>query len=74
MSMWHFVLYSAAAMLALRSFIQLVTNYRNEFEHDAVRNQLTRMAEEMKADSKRDPSARPAKEPDVKPEKQPAGV
>lgn len=74
MSTWHFVLYSAAAMLALRSFIQLVTNYRNEFEHEAVRNQLTRMAEELKAGSKRDPSVNPAEEPDVAPDKQPVAV
>ena len=49
MATWHVVLYSAAAFLALRSFIQLVTNYRNEYEHIAVRDHLTRMAEELEA-------------------------
>jgi hypothetical protein len=49
MATWHVVLYSAAAILALRSFIQLVTNYRNEYEHVAVRNHLAKMAEELEA-------------------------
>ncbi|NQV27063.1 MAG: hypothetical protein HQ518_22170 [Rhodopirellula sp.] len=49
MATWHVVLYSAAAILALRSFIQLVTNYRNEFEHVAVRDHLTKMADELQA-------------------------
>tara|TARA_R110002072_G_scaffold155657_1_gene305972 strand:+ start:6863 stop:7081 length:219 start_codon:yes stop_codon:yes gene_type:complete len=49
MATWHVLLYSAAAILALRSFIQLVTNYRNEYEHIAVRNHLTKMAEELEA-------------------------
>lgn len=49
MATWHVLLYSAAAILALRSFAQLVTNYRNEFEHVAVKDHLTRMAEELEA-------------------------
>jgi hypothetical protein len=49
MATWHVLLYSAAAILALRSFVQLVTNYRNEFEHVAVRDHLTKMAEELEA-------------------------
>ena len=49
MATWHVLLYSAAAILALRSFVQLVTNYRNEFEHVAVRDHLTEMAEELEA-------------------------
>ena len=49
MATWHVVLYSAAAILALRSFIQLVTNYRNEYEHVAVRDHPTKMAEELEA-------------------------
>lgn len=49
MATWHVVLYSAAAILALRSFIQLVTNYRNEYEHIAVRDHLAKMAEELEA-------------------------
>ncbi len=49
MATWHILLYSAAAILALRSFMQLVTNYRNEFEHVAVRDYLTTMAEELEA-------------------------
>lgn len=49
MATWHVLLYSAAAVLALRSFVQLVTNYRNEFEHVAVQNHLERMAKELEA-------------------------
>ena len=49
MATWHVLLYSAAAILALRSFVQLVTNYRNEFEHVAVKDHLTKMAEELEA-------------------------
>jgi len=49
MATWHVLLYSAAAILALRSFVQLVTNYRNEYEHVAVSNHLTKMAEELEA-------------------------
>ena len=45
----HVLLYSAAAILALRSFVQLVTNYRNEYEYIAVSEHLTKMAEELKA-------------------------
>ncbi|MBL6705180.1 MAG: hypothetical protein ISQ06_03655 [Planctomycetaceae bacterium] len=45
----HVLLYSAAAILALRSFVQLVTNYRNEYEHIAVSEHLTKMAEELEA-------------------------
>lgn len=56
MATWHVLLYSAAAVLALRSFIQLVTNYRNEFEHIAVRDHLTRMAAELEARKQRDDS------------------
>lgn len=53
MATWHFLLYSAAAVLALRSFVQLVTNYRSEFEHKVVTDHLTRMAEEIEAGSKK---------------------
>jgi hypothetical protein len=60
MATWHFVLYSAAAILALRSFVQLVANYRNEFEHVTVRNHLTKMAEELKKSSREgQPDAQP---------------
>jgi len=52
MATWHFVLYAAAAILALRSFVQLVTNYRSEFEHTMVKDHLTRMAEEIESGSK----------------------
>jgi hypothetical protein len=45
----HVLLYSVAAILALRSFVQLVTNYRNEYEHVAVRDHLARMAEELES-------------------------
>ena len=54
MATWYVVLYSAAAVLALRSFIQLVTNYRNEYEHVAVRDHLTKMAEELEAQKAKD--------------------
>lgn len=53
MATWHFVLYSAAAILALRSFVQLVTNYRNEFEHTTVSDHLVKLAEEMESDAKK---------------------
>ena len=49
MATWHVVLYSAAAVFALRSFIQLMTNYRNEYEHVAVSDHLARMAGELEA-------------------------
>ena len=49
MATWHVLLYSAAAILALRSFVQLVTNYRNEYEHIAVSDHLAKMAEELEA-------------------------
>lgn len=47
MTTWHILLYSVAAFLALRSFVQLVTNYRNEYEYTAVTNHLTAMKDEM---------------------------
>lgn len=56
MATWYVVLYSAAAVLALRSFIQLVTNYRNEYEHIAVSDHLARMAEELEAQKAKDDS------------------
>jgi hypothetical protein len=56
MATWHVVLYSAAAVLALRSFIQLVTNYRNEYEHIAVSDHLAKMAEELEAQKAKDES------------------
>lgn len=46
MTFWHVLLYAAAAMLALRSFVQLVTNYRHEYEQTAVSAEFTRMKEE----------------------------
>jgi hypothetical protein len=54
MATWHVVLYSAAAVLALRSFIQLMTNYRNEYEHIAVSDHLAKMAAEMEAQKAKD--------------------
>ena len=54
MATWHVVLYSAAAVFALRSFIQLMTNYRNEYEHVAVSDHLARMAEELEAQKAKD--------------------
>ena len=72
MATWHFVLYSAAAILALRSFIQLVTNYRNEFEHATVKNHLTKMADELKKDSEKSASNVKAESVAAKPEKQAA--
>ena len=68
MATWHVVLYSAAAFLALRSFIQLVTNYRNEYEHIAVRDHLTKMAEELEAQKA---NGEAASEPDATPTAQP---
>ncbi|MFT4554718.1 MAG: hypothetical protein ACI8P0_004901 [Planctomycetaceae bacterium] len=65
MATWHVLLYSAAAILALRSFVQLVTNYRNEYEHVAVSNHLTKMAEELeaqKANGEAEPESTSAKE------------
>ena len=54
MATWHVVLYAAAAVLALRSFIQLMTNYRNEYEHIAVSDHLAKMAAEMEAQKAKD--------------------
>jgi len=54
MATWHVVLYSTAAVLALRSFIQLMTNYRNEYEHIAVSDHLAKMAEELEAQNAKD--------------------
>lgn len=65
MATWHVLLYSAAAILALRSFVQLVTNYRNEFEHIAVSDHLAKMAEELEAQQASDeaePESTSAKE------------
>lgn len=68
MATWYVVLYSAAAVLALRSFIQLVTNYRNEYEHVAVRDHLAKMAEELEAqkangEKESEPDAAPIAQP-----------
>jgi|GEM_PF-2594904 hypothetical protein len=46
MTVWHVLLYSVAAILALRSFIQLVTNYRHEFEQTAGATDFGRAKEE----------------------------
>ena len=54
MATWHVVLYSAAAVFALRSFIQLMTNYRNEYEHIAVSDHLAKMAAELEAQKAKD--------------------
>lgn len=51
MSVWHVLLYSAAAILALRSFIQLVTNYRHEYEQTAVTAELTRVKEQLERET-----------------------
>lgn len=51
MTIWHVLLYSVAAVLALRSFVQLVTNYRSEFENAAVSEHLIKMVEELEAGS-----------------------
>ena len=50
MSVWHALLYVGAALLALRSFVQLVTNYRVEYEQTAVASELQRMQEELEAE------------------------
>ncbi len=50
MTVWHVLLYSVAAILALRSFIQLVTNYRHEFESSAVA-EFGRMTGEIERDT-----------------------
>lgn len=49
MTIWHVLLYAAAALLALRSFVQLATNYRHEYEQIAVSEQLTKLKEEIEA-------------------------
>ena len=51
MTIWHVLLYVGAALLALRSFIQLVTNYRAEYEQTAVTAELQRMQEELAAEA-----------------------
>ncbi len=50
MSVWHALLYVGAALLALRSFVQLVTNYRAEYEQTAVASELQRMQDELEAE------------------------
>ena len=51
MTIWHVVLYVGAAVLALRSFVQLMTNYKAEYEETAVSAELVRMREEIEADT-----------------------
>ncbi len=51
MTIWHVLLYVGAALLALRSFIQLVTNYRAEYEQTAVTAELQQMQEELAAEA-----------------------
>lgn len=51
MTIWHVLLYVGAALLALRSFIQLVTSYRAEFEQTAVAAELQRMQDELAAEA-----------------------
>jgi TRAP-type C4-dicarboxylate transport system permease small subunit len=51
MTIWHVLLYVAAALLALRSFIQLVTNYRAEYEQTTVTAELQRMQEELASEA-----------------------
>jgi hypothetical protein len=46
MTVWHVLLYSVTAILALRSFIQLVTNYRHEFEQTAAAAEFGPRSEE----------------------------
>lgn len=53
MTNWHVLLYLVAAVLALRSFVQLVTNYRSEYENAAVSKHLIKMAEEIEAGSQK---------------------
>ena len=62
MTFWHVLLYAAAAILALRSFIQLVTNYRHEFEQTAVANEFTRMKEEREREAAAEGDRPPAAE------------
>lgn len=47
MTVWQILLYVGAAVLALRSFVQLVTNYRLEFEQVAVAEELKRLQEQV---------------------------
>ncbi|MHC4878226.1 MAG: hypothetical protein ACYTGL_17375 [Planctomycetota bacterium] len=54
MSVWHALLYVGAALLALRSFVQLVTNYRTEYEQTAVAAELQRLQEELAAEADAD--------------------
>jgi hypothetical protein len=51
MTIWHVLLYVGAAILALRSFVQLMTNYKAEYEETAVSAELIRMREEIEADT-----------------------
>lgn len=51
MSVWHVLIYAGAAILALRSFVQLVTNYRAEYEQTAVTAEFTRMKEEREREA-----------------------
>jgi len=47
MSTWVILLYGGAALLCLRSFVQLSTNYRRQFEQQAVSEELSRMRREI---------------------------
>ena len=51
MTIWHVLLYVGAAILALRSLVQLMTNYKAEYEETAVSAELIRMREEIEADT-----------------------
>ena len=59
MTIWHVLLYAGAAVLALRSFIQLVTNYRHEFEHTTVASHLKKLKEELESDGPAEQAASP---------------
>lgn len=56
MSLWHVLLYVTAAIIALRSFIQLVTNYRSEYEQQLVEEELRRRAEDVKHAQTQEPA------------------
>lgn len=49
MTVWQILLYVGAAVLALRSFVQLVTNYRQEYEQVAVAEELKRLQEQARS-------------------------
>ena len=63
MTQWHLLLYAGAVILALRSFIQLVTNYRSEYEQKLVEEELRQhIAEVERVRAEEEAATQPAEQ------------